>query len=636
VLSRAVTPKRKGRNWLTALAALSILTGTLVFSSTGLALTQSEFELDKNATNDLTTVHLGSSKSAIKSTAATNSFINCEIVGVIYPAPPFTILVDSEVMTVDSFGATTTTTGGCSFSDPALVASGTRVYNVTRLARAAHPGGSDVTQLITGAADGDDWDQVYASITADANDTGADDQCLALGAVECAWIHDGFDVSVFTGGSKDDLDLDQWGHTDSSVPPSDEILDAFAAKYDDGTRELLFFGADRWSTNGAKDFGFWFFKNEVVAEPDGTFGDALHAVGDILILGTFSQGGAVATIRVFSWAGLGLGDTNGVLNTEGNFGDCLPGGGTGPGCNTVNDTTIPSPWAYQGAGSTQVPGVIYSGGFIEGGIDLTELGLTGCFSSFVAETRSSPSISAQLKDMVLGSFESCEASITTEITDDDGIIASGDSISDTATVHVTGPAPIGDVDFYLCGPEDDIATCDATGTFVSSEDLAGATVSGDDYTVTSDSVTPTEPGDYCFYAEYPASQDDNYPDGAFPIDSANECFTVELFQPELSTTQTVTIKDEATITVSGGGNLDGTAHFQPFSDSSCTAGNELAAVQDVDVAGASPKTVGTTPMTIVDPGEPTIYWQVSYTSDNASQSDIAATCTENASIDIND
>ena len=41
-------------------------------------------------------------------------------------------------------------------------------------------------------------------------------------------------------------------------------------------------------------------------------------------------------------------------------------------------------------------------------------------------------------------------------------------------------------------------------------------------------------------------------------------------------------------------------------------------------------------MTITDPGEPTIYWKVSYTSDNGAQTDIAAACVENSSITIDD
>ncbi len=489
-----------------------------------------------------------------------------------------------------------------------------------------------MTQLITTTADAvDDWSDVFAQVNIDTNDIGPDDQCIALGAVECAWLHDGFNVSVFTA-SKDDEDISGWGHTNSSVPPSDEILDAFAAKYESGGEEFLFFGADRWSTNGAKDFGFWFFKNEVVAEPDGTFGDAVHAVGDILILGTFSQGGAIATIRVFSWVGTG-GDTNTVLETQGDFGDCVPGGGIQPGCNTVNDTTIPSPWDYQGAATTNVEDVIYSGGFLEGGLNLTELGLTGCFSSFMAETRSAPSISASLKDFVLGTFESCSASIATDASDDSFEI--GGSLTDDATVTVTGPAPEGFVDFYVCGPVDDIASCDATGTVVSSEDLAGAVISGDDYTVTSDSFTPTSAGDYCFYAEYPADQDDNYPDGAFPIDAANECFTVELFQPTQTTAQTWTVFDTMTIDVAGGGDLDGTAHFTLHRASDCL--DTAIFSEDVPVSGPSGTSVFTT--ATVDStftgDEPILYWNVSYESDNPSHSDIAASCTENSILDIN-
>ena len=71
MLSRAITPKRKGRNWLTALAALSVLTGTLVFSSSNaLALTQSAFELDKDATDDVVSLHLGTLKSSVNASAA--------------------------------------------------------------------------------------------------------------------------------------------------------------------------------------------------------------------------------------------------------------------------------------------------------------------------------------------------------------------------------------------------------------------------------------------------------------------------------------------------------------------------------------------------------------------------------------
>ena len=207
-----------------------------------------------------------------------------------------------------------------------------------------------------------------------------------LGAVECACTADGrpqeTDETYFTGGgSKDDLDINDratrrarwaWLNTDSSVPPSDEILDAFAAKYEVGGRQLLFFGADRWTTNGAKDFGFWFFKNEVSAdtvEYQRVRSCHPHRRGPRRHPGSWARSPRAVPSRrsaSSSWVGTG-GDVNGVLQTEGNFADCVPGGGTGDGCNTVNNTTIQSPWPYQGGSTGNVAGSIYAGGMPKAG-----------------------------------------------------------------------------------------------------------------------------------------------------------------------------------------------------------------------------------------------------------------------------
>jgi hypothetical protein len=569
VLSRVVRKKQRGRRFLAAMAVVSLATGSFVFGNAALASSPStagDLELDKNATNDLLTPHLGTLKSSV--TASASSILVCEFVGGVYPAAgPFTIMVDAEQMTVTSYGATSNKTGGCGFTDPTLVASQTRVYNVTRgvnsSTAAAHSGGADVTQLISGAnppkTNGTDWDQVYASVTADPNDTGDDDKCIALGAVECSWAHDGFGVSVFTGGgSKDDLNINPdplnptvtsgpWLWTNSSVPNSDEILDAFAAKYDHTAtsgHEFLYFGADRYATNGAKDFGFWFFKNPVAAVTGGTF-TGVHAVGDILALGTFTQGGAVATIRVYSWVGTG-GNTNTALQSAGAFGDCVPGTSTDNGCNTVNNTTVPSPWAYQGTGAVGVnaPNVIYSGGLLEGGIDLTALNLTGCFSSFMAETRSSPSIGAQLKDFVLSNFESCSSGLTTTpsnnatppvpLTDSDanglpdvqiGTGSAGVNVKDAALLQVNGTTTFsGTLSFFICGP---IAsgTCDTGGVAAGSSTV---TANGTYY---SSSVKLTSVGRYCWRGVFDSTN--NLIDSS--DHSTGECFEVKPVTPALST-----------------------------------------------------------------------------------------------------
>ncbi len=254
----------------------------------------------------------------------------------------------------------------------------------------------------------------------------------------------------------------------------------------------------------------------------------------------------------------------------------------------------------------------------------------------MAETRSSPEPGAQLKDFALGSFESCGATITTALAGD-ATFPLGGSISDTATVNITGggPAPTGFVDFYVCGPTEDIASCDATGTAAGHINLNTATVSGTHYTVTSNTVTPLSAGDYCFYAEYPAGQDSNYPDGAFLTDFSDECFTVEQFQPSQTTAQTWSVFDSMTITVAGGGDLLGTAHFGLHRTSDCT--DVAFFTEDVAVAGASGTSVSTTPTTVTTftADEPTLYWNVSYESDNPSHADIAASCTENSILDIN-
>ena len=90
-----------------------------------------------------------------------------------------------------------------------------------------------------------------------------------------------------------------------------------------------------------------------------------------------------------------------------------------------------------------------------------------------------------------------------------------------------------------------------------------------------------------------------------------------------------------TITVGGGGNLAGTAHFALHRTSDCS---DLAFfTEDVAVAGASGTSVSTTVvlLTTFTTDEPTLYWKVSYTGTNVQHADIAATCTENSNLDIN-
>src|SRR5262249_36887471 len=162
-----------------------------------------------------------------------------------------------------------------------LVASDVRTYPVVRGANsttaAAHAGGSDVTQLISPATPfaANDWDQVSSDVTANGHPSDANpNPCSDLtSVVTCNFIHHPPGTSSFIGGgSKDPNLISQWMWSATSVPDADQLDDGYAIKYQNasvaGGDQFLYFGADRFANNGAKDMGFWFFKNPVSLNAD--------------------------------------------------------------------------------------------------------------------------------------------------------------------------------------------------------------------------------------------------------------------------------------------------------------------------------------------------------------------------------
>ncbi len=483
---------------------------------------------------------------------------------------------------------------------------------------------------------GDDWDLIYAN---------KDDSCESIsdGALAaCSFVSDPSNFSIFTtGGSKDEQEVEtSWRHTEGSVPAKDDLLDAFAAQYDNGH---LYFGADRYATNGDAQIGFWFFHNEVTADADGTF-TGFHTPhddqgtvdpdddtnGDILVLSNFSNGGTVPNIRVFEWYGVGdvrlvdQGDVSALCAPE-LVGDVA--------CAITSGPNTESPWPFvpkQGA-----PDFFGNGAFYEGGIDLESLGFGGdCFSTFLAETRSSTSITATLKDFVLGGLGECGVTVETLVSDDEVSIGTGSAtVSDTATITGTGsvsaPNPTGTVDFYLCGPTPDIASCDTSGELVE-EDVAldgltnpGIALSGD--------VVVTEVGDYCFFADY--SGDDNYdPSGD---DGTNECFTVTPAQPTISTSATAgpvdlgdAITDDATLsgtaTDPDGNSASGTITFNAYGPDDEDCSGTAAFTSTAPVTGDGVYNSGD-----FTPTEPGVYrWIASYDGDSPNTLSVSGACND--------
>jgi uncharacterized repeat protein (TIGR01451 family) len=299
-----------------------------------------------------------------------------------------------------------------------------------------------------GAIGGDDWDKVYAGTS---------------GAFATTFVEDGyrttipnadtarFEASFYTGGGSKDTNGIQDGPwiydtTNDQVPDADDIVDAFAAAYEDpGTGDTIFyFGADRLDWDGDKEIGFWFFRQPVGLGPVGEAGAGQgyftyeHTDGDVLVLANFRNGGQVGEVTVYRWSGDD--DTGSLVLVEDHLqADCAVTSGPDEFCAVINNATGENPpWAYinkDGTGSYDGEGALFEGGLNVSDVLFPNGGEIGCFSSFLAATRSSHSETAQLKDFALGNFPVCGIDVTKT---GDGLSKVGDPVDYTITVENTG------------------------------------------------------------------------------------------------------------------------------------------------------------------------------------------------------
>lgn len=321
------------------------------------------------------------------------------------------------------------------------------------------------SMLIMGGADATPT-ALAANFELDGNATNAsnpdvappDWEALAAGDVPTGWDFTGIvpdktvktgDVTMFTGGgSKDGIDVPSWAFKpDGGLPAKDDITDAYAtAMRNSSSEKVVYFGADRFDNSGDAQIGFWFFQASVGTPATATSGgftgqhtqpncrmqapnaglplcsanpDPDVPVGDILVLSDFTNGGQVSTINVYEWVGTSGapasdGKINRVYPNATTIVDCGVDNASGTVCGTVNkgSALIDSPWPY--VNKSKQGQKFAKGEFYEGGINLGLLfpGTNPCFASFLAETRSSSSPTAVLKDFVGGGFEPCTPSTT--------------------------------------------------------------------------------------------------------------------------------------------------------------------------------------------------------------------------------
>lgn len=260
------------------------------------------------------------------------------------------------------------------------------------------------------AGTADDWESFYGS--------GTDHARASSGIVEDS------DAKVFTGGSKDTKDINQWRYRAGGSPPKADLTHAYTAAYGQNSDLIVYFGANRDSNNGTTTTGFWFFKNPVCAKPDGTFGGGesnevgnctnpnaapvQHAKDDTLVVVNYDNGGKVGKIVVYKWDG-GLVKVVESTNQLGTGGAIFCSDKTGTNtttgddlCAITNKDTTDIPWA------SPVP----PGAFFEGGINVSQvIGGKPCFASFMATSRSSTTEVAEIKNFILHSFPVCGISL---------------------------------------------------------------------------------------------------------------------------------------------------------------------------------------------------------------------------------
>jgi hypothetical protein len=294
---------------------------------------------------------------------------------------------------------------------------------------------------------GDDWGTLYAGGGSAADFTGIIED--TMGTNPFGTVGTQFQA----GGSKDDLDISPGGATGQNWKwepgeplDKDDITNAYAAAYantvDTGDNNIgdliIFFGLDRYANNGSAQVGFWFVQDPnfgLTTTPSG--GGYLfsghHMVGDVLVQSNFTQGGIIETISVYEW--VGSGGSEGTLNLVFSAQDCLsPGLSDDAACATVNRGDTPSPWPFTPKFGT--PGTFPQGSFFEGGINITRLiPDAGCFTGFLAETRSSTPFDSRLKDFALGDFDLCSIDVTKT---GDTLSKVGDDVDYSITIENTG------------------------------------------------------------------------------------------------------------------------------------------------------------------------------------------------------
>jgi hypothetical protein len=201
-----------------------------------------------------------------------------------------------------------------------------------------------------------------------------------------------------------------------------------------------------------------------------------------------------------------------------------------------------------------------------------------------------------------------------------GAVAVGTQAVDYAVV--TGSSadgtPTGTINFYICSPSQltpaNTGTCSTGGTPAGSKTATAiASSSPPKSDATSDAITASSVGRWCFRAEYVPTTGGNYTGSS--DSSTTECFLVQ-DSTSTSSEQDWLPNDSATVTATGGTALNGTLTFTLYETADCS-GDAVAGQTYTrtltNATSAADRTKSTGNTTYLVKASKTVSWKVVFT-----------------------
>lgn len=435
------------------------------------------------------------------------------------------------------------------------------------------------------------------------------------------------DLTTYTSaGSDKNTDLiSTWNWGTTNVPAKNDITNAYIRGLIDGSGDLIvWFGAERSTPNGASYIDVELFQDEVALDRDPTVSPCPdsdckfigeHTAGDLLVSMNFTNGGALGVVefRKRNAANTGY-DLILTLTGEGCNGSVVNGLATGEACAFNNGAPIAGgPWPNFDSQANVIT-TLATNAFTEWGINASNaLGAGGlCFPTVQVKTRSSPSFTAELKDFALRRFQSCIATVATQIHAGARVgpahnaadiqttsVGSPSTIHDLAIVSPSqgGPPPTGTVVFKR------FANTSCTGG--STDEAAVTLVTQGDGTTRQESLTHTATtGGLGYKAVYTPALGNGY---SGTVTSACEPLTVNIGSSSVNTdikigsisgnsvlnkavAPGITVVDVATVTGTGSGSAvdpTGSVTFKKYTTGNCS-GTSSDEIVNINAPDASP------------------------------------------------